>query len=326
MRTFTRNQVLGACLGLSLSATSIAQQSPFTGSASVNLGNNQNAVPQSIVSIPLQVNLSGVMAMDKDNLSIDAALGAIRVEIAYNSSQVVPIVESFTVPAGDSTEFARVHSAYVEGLQETKKLVITASQTAEATPTGLVNIANIPFVLLADSGEVTLEVTALDVISTLATTPDGIIGGETIPHTVTNGVITVTDATEEMSASAQTLMANSGDADNDGMPDAFELAHKLNPNSAADASLDSDGDGMSNLEEFARGTDPNYLHGDLNNDGTVDLVDIITVKRIAMGLEQASEDQLKAGHGDVNANGSIDLGDVIVIERLAMGAQKTNKK
>ncbi|MFA0809556.1 dockerin type I repeat-containing protein [Microbulbifer epialgicus] len=129
-----------------------------------------------------------------------------------------------------------------------------------------------------------------------------------------------------MSASAQTLMANSGDADNDCMPDAFELAHKLNPNSAADASLDSDGDGMSNLEEFARGTDPYYLHGDLSNDGTVDLVDVITVKRIAMGLEQASEDQLKAGHGDVNANGSIDLGDVIVIERLAMRAQKINKK
>lgn len=50
--------------------------------------------------------------------------------------------------------------------------------------------------------------------------------------------------------------ANSGDTDNDGLTDAWELTHSLNPNSAADATLDSDGDGQTNIQEFRSGTDP----------------------------------------------------------------------
>lgn len=46
------------------------------------------------------------------------------------------------------------------------------------------------------------------------------------------------------------------DDDNDGMPDAWELAYGLNPLNAADAAIDSDGDGRSNLREFQDGTDP----------------------------------------------------------------------
>src|SRR5437763_3651385 len=48
---------------------------------------------------------------------------------------------------------------------------------------------------------------------------------------------------------------NSGDSDGDGMPDAWELAHGLNPN-LNDANGDPDGDGISNFREFQRGTDP----------------------------------------------------------------------
>jgi hypothetical protein len=40
------------------------------------------------------------------------------------------------------------------------------------------------------------------------------------------------------------------DSDNDGMPDSWETAHKLNPNNAADAVKDRDGDGYTNIEEF----------------------------------------------------------------------------
>ena len=46
------------------------------------------------------------------------------------------------------------------------------------------------------------------------------------------------------------------DSDGDGMPDAWEIAHGLNPNSASDATLDSDGDGYTNLQEFLAGTNP----------------------------------------------------------------------
>jgi hypothetical protein len=47
-----------------------------------------------------------------------------------------------------------------------------------------------------------------------------------------------------------------GDGDHDGIPDAWELLHGLNPLNTEDAHLDSDGDGMSNLEEYWASTIP----------------------------------------------------------------------
>jgi len=46
------------------------------------------------------------------------------------------------------------------------------------------------------------------------------------------------------------------DSDGDGIPDAWEAAHALDPASAADAAFDLDGDGRSAVEEYVLGTDP----------------------------------------------------------------------
>ncbi len=46
------------------------------------------------------------------------------------------------------------------------------------------------------------------------------------------------------------------DSDGDGMPDAWEILHGLDPDDPSDAAIDSDGDGATNLEEFIAGTDP----------------------------------------------------------------------
>ena len=46
------------------------------------------------------------------------------------------------------------------------------------------------------------------------------------------------------------------DTDGDGMPDAWETAHGLDPRNASDALLDTDGDGLTNLQEYWAGTDP----------------------------------------------------------------------
>lgn len=46
------------------------------------------------------------------------------------------------------------------------------------------------------------------------------------------------------------------DADNDGLPDAWETANGLNPKDASDATTDLNGDGYTNIEDFINGLDP----------------------------------------------------------------------
>ena len=46
------------------------------------------------------------------------------------------------------------------------------------------------------------------------------------------------------------------DADNDGLPDAWETLNGLNPKDPTDAAKDADGDGFTNIEEYQAKTDP----------------------------------------------------------------------
>jgi hypothetical protein len=68
-----------------------------------------------------------------------------------------------------------------------------------------------------------------------------------------------------------TSRAAGWDSDNDGMPDSWEIAHGLNPNSAADSKLDFDSDGYVNVVEYLNEVGeipapaPIVFHGATNN-------------------------------------------------------------
>jgi hypothetical protein len=50
------------------------------------------------------------------------------------------------------------------------------------------------------------------------------------------------------------------DQDRDGMPDAWEKAHGLNPTDPADRNADRDGDGYTNLDEYLNSLCPASAH------------------------------------------------------------------
>lgn len=62
------------------------------------------------------------------------------------------------------------------------------------------------------------------------------------------------------------------DGDGDGMPDAWEFAHQLDPKSADDGASDTDKDGYTAVEEFLNGTDPNEFIDYRNLGNNVDTI------------------------------------------------------
>jgi hypothetical protein len=64
------------------------------------------------------------------------------------------------------------------------------------------------------------------------------------------------------------------DTDHDGMPDAWEIDHGLNP-LVNDAAGDLDGDGISNLAEYLNGTDPNNKADGAAMPGTPGTYDLV---------------------------------------------------
>ena len=59
-----------------------------------------------------------------------------------------------------------------------------------------------------------------------------------------------------------------------------------------------------------------YAKGDFNNDGTVDIMDVIAVNRYIVGVRDASPAQQMAV--DINQNGDVDANDSLSILKIVL--------
>lgn len=115
------------------------------------------------------------------------------------------------------------------------------------------------------------------------------------------------------------------DADGDGIPDAWESAYALDPNSGSDAAADADGDGMSNGAEYIAGTDPrdagSYLKIDQVSAGSPASVRFLALSNRTYSVEFTD---------DLNAPAWSRLADVLAratnrIESVVDAAPGTNR-
>lgn len=81
-------------------------------------------------------------------------------------------------------------------------------------------------------------------------------GEDLVPDTPPQAAAQQVIAFDPSTNSGSVIDLGSADVDGDGLPDAWEYAHGLNPSDPADALLDADGDGMSAIVEWLRGLDP----------------------------------------------------------------------
>lgn len=116
------------------------------------------------------------------------------------------------------------------------------------------------------------------------------------------------------------------DTDGDNLSDGAEvITHGTNP-----LSEDSDTDGFNDDVEINAGTNPNDdlsfpADGDINNDGSVNVVDLMLATQIALGLKTPTADEML--HGDVapliaglpTPDDNINAADLVVIQQKVFG-------
>ena len=103
------------------------------------------------------------------------------------------------------------------------------------------------------------------------------------------------------------------DFDTDGMADDWELLFGVDI-----PTNDEDKDGYSNLQEFENGSDPTLfdgLPGDINNDGLINIADLLKLQRYL--IQGISLTDVERAHADVypsgNPDGLITLSDSLIL-------------
>ncbi len=124
------------------------------------------------------------------------------------------------------------------------------------------------------------------------------------------------------------------DADDDGMPDSYELIYGFDPSNPNDAFGDQDNDGLTNVKEYQIGTNPvqQDTDGDCADDGdeiqqgtdplvqevqTLNLRHVINILEVLTGITPES----MCPGVDADENGTVEIKDAIQALRSVAGVR-----
>ena len=235
---------------------------------------NTNDLPGGDISITGTREEGSILSVNTTQLSDDDGLGPFRylwlrngIHVSTNRSyllgdadvgQTISVIISYTDRRGTDEIIPEKDAGSITGVND--------------APTGSVTITGLPYIGVTLMAENTLsDADGLGSFSyewrrSGTATPVGTSSSYPLSVADENQTLTVTisytdgQGTMESMSSIPTSQITAApipeqDSDGDGMSDAFETTHGLNP-AVDDAAGDLDGDGISNLQEFLDGTDP----------------------------------------------------------------------
>jgi len=224
----------------------------------------------------------------KPSFMVDVA-GTYVVQLIVNDGTANSAADTVTISTGNSAPLA------IAGSDQTAEEGITVLLSGSGSTDPDQNIIGYVW---EQTGGTTVTLSTPDEAETSFVAPEVLTDGEKLTFTLTvrdagglsdvdacvveitkpaaidsdgDGVPDVEDAfpldpNETMDTDGDGLGNNSDeDDDNDGMPDAWEIAYGLNP-LKDDAADDPDGDGTSNINEYNLGSQPNYFEGNIKPD------------------------------------------------------------
>lgn len=262
-----------AVLGLALSPQTFAQEV-------VNEDSGDGAVLPGELSILYETCVVGVLnrtaspqfdgTFTMQNVPVGG--GPVRARITCRRGDGTTVSgqsDLVSLTAGGSSTFGSFSFGNVAPI--TDALILTASKSAL---TGVGDTTQLTVTGLFDNSTQADVTAAPDIVYRTSNPLLATVSSTGLVRAVSSGTVVVSAAKDGVIATRvlQVSAGPAGDADGDGLPDAYEVANGLNPNDPSDASLDLDGDGLTNLQEFQLGTNPRLA--DTDGDGIPDGVEV----------------------------------------------------
>ncbi len=210
----------------------------------------------------VQVNANGTFSIP--NVPVDAGLFRVRATCVRNGVTIVGQSAYVELVPNGSTPIPPIQLGFSDPVPVSIKILSSkTSFKTKGETTLLLAIATMPDGSMKDLSHLSDGTTWSSSNPRIATvdtngTVTALARGQAIVQARNEGVIATTVI--------NVLIPN--DADGDGIPDEYEIAHGMNPNDPSDAAKDFDADGLTNLQEYNLGTNPRLA--DTDGDGIPD--------------------------------------------------------